>query len=294
MSNSPGGSPSTPNGSSWWSRMSRSEQIVAAVAGALILGILGIIAAVVGRSSGMSGNTPPSSGIHASTGSSSQGSNPVALQGTTVLAIPASQGVRSVAYSPDGKFLAAGDANGHVYVWPVGSKSPVSDMTDPDSKGVNSVAFNPSSSVLASGDANGSIYLWGGNPHHLIGTLTDPASQGVRSILVSTDGTVIVAGDANGHVYVWPINGGKLKENLPDPRSGGVNSVAFEASNTASNTTIAAGDNNGRIYLWLYKLISTQTNPGSEGVLSVAYSPQGKFLAAADKNGHIYIRSVGS
>jgi WD40 repeat protein len=116
----------------------------------------------------------------------------------------------------------------------------------------------------------------------------------VRSIVVSADGTVLVAGDANGHAYVWPINGGKPKEDLSAPGSGSVNSVAFEASSTASNTTIAAGDNNGNIYLWLYRLTGTRTDAGSEGVLSAAYSPQGNFLAAADKNGHIYIRSVGS
>jgi len=71
--------------------------------------------------------------------------------------------------------------------------------------------------------------------------------------------------------------------------SGGVNSVAFEAS----NTTIAAGDNNGDIYLRLYKLIGTEKIRGAIGVLSAAHSPQGDFLGVADKNGHIYIRSVG-
>ena len=294
MSNSPSGSPSPRDGGGWWSRMSRSEQIVAAIVGAVIIGTFSVVAALVGHSAGTSGKTSPGSGTHASTGNSSAGSNPAVFRATTVLTIPASQGVRSVAYSPDGKFLAAGDANGHVYVWPVGGQSPVSDMTDPDSKGVTSVAFSPNSSVLASGDANGSIYLWGGSPHHLIRKLTDPASQGVRSVLISTDGTVLVAGDANGHVYVWPINGGKPKENLSDPDSGGVNSVAFEASDTPSSTTIAAGDDNGNIYFWLYTLTGIQKSPGSESVLSVAYSPQGNFLAAADKNGHIYIRNVGS
>jgi WD40 repeat protein len=218
-------------------------------------------------------------------------SNSTPPANTTVLAIPKSQGARSVTYSPDGKYLAAADANGHVFVWPVGSGTPVNDLADPGSKGVNSVAFNPASSVLAAGDANGNIYLWGGTPRHVIGTLTDPDSQGVRSVLFSADDIVLVAGDANGHVYVWPVNGGTPKEELLDPGSGGVNSVAFEAS----NQTIAAGDNNGHVYLWLYQPTpGSQANPGSQGVLSVAYSPDDKFLAAADKNGHIYIRPAGS
>lgn len=59
--------------------------------------------------------------------------------------------------------------------------------------------------------------------------------------------------------------------------------MAFQAS----ATRIAAADGNGYAYLWLYTLIGSQANPESQGVLSVAYSPDGKFLAAADGNGRI-------
>jgi len=51
MSNSGGSTPSG-NSGGWWRRMSRSEQIMAAIAGALVAGIFGVIVAVISRSPG--------------------------------------------------------------------------------------------------------------------------------------------------------------------------------------------------------------------------------------------------
>lgn len=53
MSNSGSSPPSGHNGG-WWSRMSRSEQIMAAIAGAVVAGIFAVIVALIGHSSGSS------------------------------------------------------------------------------------------------------------------------------------------------------------------------------------------------------------------------------------------------
>jgi WD40 repeat protein len=75
---------------------------------------------------------------------------------------PGSQGVNSVAFSPDGTILAAGDANGNTYVWDAAAAKPVTTLTDPDSAGINSVTFSPDGKTLATGDENssGRVYLW--------------------------------------------------------------------------------------------------------------------------------------
>jgi hypothetical protein len=54
MGNSGDGSSPSGDSGSWWSRMSRSEQIIAAVVGAIILGVFGVVAALISRSSGSS------------------------------------------------------------------------------------------------------------------------------------------------------------------------------------------------------------------------------------------------
>jgi WD40 repeat protein len=73
---------------------------------------------------------------------------------------PDSKGVRSMAFTADGKFLATADANGRTYVWSVVTRKIAATLRDPGSHGVNAVAFRPGSSVLAAGDANGRVYLW--------------------------------------------------------------------------------------------------------------------------------------
>jgi Domain of unknown function (DUF4397)/WD domain, G-beta repeat len=75
---------------------------------------------------------------------------------------PGGKGVNSVAFSPDGTTLAAGDANGSTYLWDVAAAKPVATLTDPDSQGINSVAFSPDGKTLATGDENnsGHVYLW--------------------------------------------------------------------------------------------------------------------------------------
>jgi len=89
------------------------------------------------------------------------------------LAAPAKGALSSVAFSYDGKFVAAGSQNGYVYAWDLSTQRLTDSEHDRSSYGVTSVAFNQANSLLAAGDANGNVYLWA---HKLIGTLHDHAS----------------------------------------------------------------------------------------------------------------------
>jgi WD40 repeat protein len=207
--------------------------------------------------------------------------------GPTALPVAGSRGVRSVAFSPDGNFLAAGDGNGDVDVWQTGTLKLSATLVDPGSEGVRSVAFNPASSLLAAGDANGHVYLWAGGKVNAV--LTVPSGEGVRSVAFSPDGTYLAAGDTAGNVYAWLVSTQGLTFTMTDPSGEGARSVAFNPA----NAELASADANGHSYLWTPQLAATLADPAGSGVTSVAFTPDGQHLATGDVNGEAYVWNVG-
>jgi len=218
-----------------------------------------------------------------------------AAPGTTApaaaaLSDPGSRGVHGTAYSPDGKYLATADANGHVYVWGLPSDHLVSTLTDPSSRGTSAVAFSPDNSALAIGDADGHIYL---SRPPAFQTLTGAAGQDITAVAFTPDGRYLAAADANGHVYVWTVATGKILATLSDPGSRGVHGTAY----SPDGKYLATADGNGHVYLWAlpdYQLRATLTDPGSLGASTVAFSPDSTAVASADENGTTYIHRTSA
>ena len=138
------------------------------------------------------------------------------------LTVPDGQKVTAVAFSPDGKDIATGDADGNTYVWNAASHQVARTLTDQGSAGVSSVAFSENSAVLATGDGNGKTYLWyaaAGDAIHVFpypggqqgaGSQDDTGSQesmGVGAVAFSPDSPVgtLAVGDADGGTYLWPM-----------------------------------------------------------------------------------------
>jgi serine/threonine protein kinase len=209
---------------------------------------------------------------------------------TATLTDPDSNGVESLAYSPSGQTLAAGDVNGGVFLWNTATDKLTATLSDPSSRkrGVGAATYSPDGQTLATGYGDGSTDLWNTATNTITATLTDPGSRDVQGAAYAPGGRTLATADANGSTYLWDTATDKLTATLTDPNSKSVYSVAY----APDGQTLATADYNGHVYLWntaTDKLTSTLTDPNSKGVRSAAYAPDGRTLTTADGNGYIYL-----
>ncbi len=236
----------------------------------------------------------PDGGILAVADISAKLWNVAAKKQTATFTDPNTEGVASIAFSPNGRTLALGDGNGNSYLWDIATGKLTATFPDPGVKGSVRpvrVAFSPDANILAVGDLNGHTRLWDIATGRLTATFTDPGTEGVNAIAFSPNGKILATGDQNGFTYLWDTATGKVTATLADAGSRGVNAIAF----SPNGKIVATGDQNGSSYLWDIpsgKLAATLDAPGSLAINTVAFSHDSKVLATGDENGDLNLWNI--
>jgi WD40 repeat protein len=249
------------------------------------------------------------------------GPPPASPSGQPLAASPDGQGVRAVAFSPAGGFLATGEstgaANGMTYLWNVASRQVTARLPDTATQGpgytlgVTAVAYNRDGTAVAAADQNGYIYVWNSAGRPAFAPLHDNGTyNGARSVAFSPDGQYIASGDGNGDVYLWSAASGTCLAYAHDP--GGQPSVSAVAF-SPDGAVLASGDADGGTYLWDTAVLAAASPAGTgcqgspaavapaalpvpdgQKVTAVAFSPDGRDIAAGDADGNTYIWNAGS
>jgi WD40 repeat protein/transcriptional regulator with XRE-family HTH domain len=187
--------------------------------------------------------------------------------------------VFSVAFSPNGKVLAAGTAEGQVRLWWVANGQPL--LTCEGHLGAGwSVVFSPDGRLLASGSTGGTMCLWDAHTGQSLKTLVGHTSA-VWSVAFSPDGHILASGSNDETVRLWDVHTGQSLKTLSG-HTRQVRSVAF----SPDGRLLASGSFDGTVRLWevstgqSLKTLAGHTDP----VRSVAFSPDGRFLASGSND----------
>ncbi len=127
--------------------------------------------------------------------------------------------VYSVAFSPDGKTLASGDAYldadlkpGEIMLWDVGTGKLLRSLKG-HTGGVWSVAFSPDGTTLASGSADKSLMLWDVTTGQAKATLKGH-TEWVRSVGFTPDGKTVASGSNDQTIKLWDLATGRERMTL--------------------------------------------------------------------------------
>lgn len=202
--------------------------------------------------------------------------------------------ITNVAFSPDGKTLAAGTYGGEILRWnPVTGASvgePIFETAE------SALAFSPDGTTLAVGGAGLELR----NPatgillSPLIYSSSAPEENGVNSVAFSPDGKALAVGNGDGTVRIWSVaTHTPVGQPLTDPDNA-VSTMAFSPDSSTLAVGYDFGDHSS-VLLWSVttgKTVGSLLAAGDSQ--SVAFSPDGKTLADGRDTGVVLLWDVAT
>jgi WD40 repeat protein len=224
---------------------------------------------------------------------------------------------RSLSFSPDGRLLALGQFGGSVTLWNlVENREWLSLKTDGDC--IRAIAFSADGGMLAAGSLSGSLTVWerhaGASGQHGESASAEPGQawilrdrvpghqEGVTSLAIANDGKTIASGGKDGRLTLWDVT--RLGENQEtrdrtekppirervrsEETRGWLIAVAFSPDGLEV-ATASLFDPTVRFWDGRTGQAKRAVFGGCESILGVAYSPDGRKLAAGGTDGSIRI-----
>ena len=191
----------------------------------------------------------------------------------------------AVAYSPTGRVLAAGGADARVHLWDATTGVRLG-VLDGQGVPITSLAFAPNGRTLAaSGSANGDVWLWDLTKREPALVIPDAADgRAVEGVAFHPNGKLVAVagidwmanGGGDGAVTVWDV---ETHSRIHKFEGGGVR-VAFHPAGKL--LAVASLNRSARVIDVDSGTLIHELAGGDESLTCVAFSPDGRWLAAGD------------
>ncbi len=157
-------------------------------------------------------------------------------------------GVRAVAWSPDGKYIATGGADRLGRLWDAATGKEVRKF-EGHAGTVEAVAFSPDSTWAVTGGFGGTIILWRPGTEDP-GRPINTGNNGLSAIAFSPDGRLVAIATRQTNatkfpVTVWDVMTAKQRARFPGSQET-ASSLAF----SADGRVLASGGGDGTVTLW--------------------------------------------
>ena len=189
-----------------------------------------------------------------------------------------SQGIETLAFSPDGKSVASGSSDSNIILWDVASGRELRAFSGHTEK-VTSVAFSPDGTMVVSASSDNTVKLWAVASGQLLNTL-DKNLKLARFVAFSPDGKMIISGGAS-KIKLWLVKDGKELFTLS-----GLSATSIAFSPDGNTLVLGSFDHTVKLLDVASGELLRTLSGHSSSVTSVAFSSDGKTVVSGSWDEH--------